>query len=218
MHTHIYYLSKAENTLVNLKAEGYSTHHILENCPIPSSGYHMFTADVKRKTGVFGRDYIEFHNFLEKYRATMSGDLTTPEQTRVMRQVVVGNTLLLNMSGDEIQSTLDIACKAAGIFTRDERARRYAMRLYLSLFRFNGRPLDDLELPILRGMAEGMSFEQIAEKIVSQRMSYLIIKAREACQRLYFDAQGRNAQRNLLRAYFAWIDAHKTDPMDDPMF
>lgn len=218
MHTHVYYLSEAENTLLNLKAEGFSTNHILKNCPIPLIGYHMFTADVKRKTGIIGRHYPEYRAFLDDYSSAMSGNLTTPEQTRAMRHFVEGNTLSLNMTRDDLQTLIDAACKAAGIFTRDERARKYAMRLYLAIFRFNGRPLDTLEVKFLREMADGKSFEEINEYCPAQRVSFVMRKAHDACQRLYFDAPGRNAQRNLLRAYFAWKDAHKSDPMDDPMF
>src|SRR5687768_9858748 len=153
MSTHIYYLSEAENKLVNLKAEGFSSKHILANCPIPLIGFHMFTADVKRKTGIQGKDHQDYREFLNRYNEAISGSLTTPEQTRAMRSSLEGDTLSLNISRDELQAILDAACKAAGIFTRDERARKFAMRLYLALFRFNGNPLDTLETQFLRGMA-----------------------------------------------------------------
>jgi hypothetical protein len=221
MRTHVYYLSTPENTLLNLKAEGFSTNYILENCPMPAVGYHIFTAEVKRKTNILGKEPSDYRAFLEDYKTAMSGNLTTPEQTRVIRQFIEGDTLTLNMSRDELQSALDAACKAAGIFTRDERCRKFAMRLYLAIFRFNGKPLDTLETKFLREMAQGKSFEEINEYCPAQQVQFVVRKAHDACVRLYFDAPGRNAQRNLLRAYFAYLDAQRPthqDPMDDPAF
>jgi hypothetical protein len=220
MTTHIYYLSEAENTFVNLKAQGFSTNHILENCPIPAIGYHMFTADVKRKIGIIGREYSDFRAFLNDYSAAMSGDLTTIEQTRALRGYMRSDTLSLRMTREELFSTIDAACLAAGIFTRDERARRFALRLYLAIFRPAGRPLDTLEEKFLRELAQGRSFEEINEYCPSQRVQFVVKKAQEACMRLHFDAPGRNAQRNLLRAYFAHIDRQKASEitMDDPAF
>lgn len=226
MQTHIYYLTSAENTLLNLMAEEYSTRHILQNCEIPLSGFHIFCAEIKRKLGISGRLIHECKPFLAKYSAAMANQTrTTPEQTRVIRQYVQGETLqgmayTLKMSEDATQALIDDACKAAAIFTRDERARRAQLRLYLALFRFNGLPLSPMEETILRGMAAGKSFEEIADGFAVHPVKFVKQKAKAACHRLYFDISGRNTQRTLLRAYFAYIDQQKPSEitMEDPMF
>lgn len=224
MYTHIYYLTADENTLVNLMAQEFSTQHILQNCKIPLSGFHIFCGEIKRKLGVSGRLVHECHPFLVKYSAAMANQTrTTPDQTRALRQYMQNETIqgiayTLKMSEDATQQLIDDACKTAAIFTRDERARRAQLRLYLALFRFNGLPLSPMEETMLRGMAEGKSFEEIAEGFAVHPVKFVKLKAKAACHRLYFDISGRNAQRNLLRAYFAHIDARPKITMEDPLF
>jgi hypothetical protein len=219
MQIHIYYLTPDENLLLTLMAQDFSTRHILKNCPIPLSGFHIFCAEVRRKLGLVGRLVHELRPFLERYNAAMANPFhPTPDQKSAVRHYLDGNTASLQLPPYALQSLIDELSERVGIFTRDERARKAHLRLYMAIFHFNGKPLTPLETQILRGMAEGLTFEEISDSIVTAPILFLKGKAKEACQRLYFDAQGRNAQRTLLRAYFAWIDAHKTDPMDDPLF
>lgn len=220
MDTQIYYLTPEENKVLNLISQGFTTKHILSNCTMPSSGFHIFCAELKRKTGISGKLSEGCQDFVSKFILRIRSNSTTPDQTRIMRQFVTGHIYFTHMPPAQFQTMLTEACESAGIFTHDERARRSALRLFLALFRYTGKPLSPLEEQILRALANGISFEEIREQIPTQRKGFIKIKAREACQRLYFDAQGRNAQRNLLRAYFAHIDQQKPSQitMEDPMF
>jgi hypothetical protein len=218
MHTHIYYLTPEENTVLNLIAEGITTKHILAKCPMPPSGFHIFSAELKRKIGISGKLSEGIGPFMSKYSLRIPINTYSSDHLRALRQFLTGQRYFSFMPPAEFQAMLTEACESAAIFTTDERARKSAIRLFLALFHYNGKPLSPLEEQILRAMADGLPFEVITTLIPSQRTTFVKFKAREACQRLYFDAQGRNAQRNLLRAYFAWIDAHKTNPMDDPLF
>jgi hypothetical protein len=225
MSNSVIYLSEVENCTLTLLSKGFSTRDIHATCAIPLSGYAIFTQDLRRKTGIRDhRDSSECRSYLEKYQQAITGEGPTAEQTRAIRSFSLGNTIttigyLLGLTEEVTEQTIDAACRAAGIFTRDERARRGQIRLYLAIFRPNFKPLTEQETQILRAMADGKTFGEISDTVVTARIPYLKIKAKEACMRLGFDVKGRNAQRNLLRAYFAHLDAQSPkDPMDDPMF
>lgn len=226
MRTHVLYLNEAENNAVNLIAEGFSTRHIIANCSIPPAGYHIFCADIRRKTGVRTQsNNLEWKAYLERYSAAIAGERTTPEQTSALRRFVGGDTYagigyIMGIPEGDVEPLLDSACKAAAIFTRDDRARRSQARLYLAIFRPNYGPLSPTETRILRFMAEGKTFGEISELMgAGNPEEYLVKKAKSACLRLGFDAKGYNVQRNLLRAFFAYADSKKAPvTMDDPAF
>jgi hypothetical protein len=228
MTPHIYYLDKDENKTLALLEQGFKSRQVAENCTIPLTGFHIFCADIRRKTGIQNiHDSREIRSFFSKYASTMAGTLTTPDQTRALRKFVEGKYLAgiahsLQMSEPDAQALIDSALLPAAIFTRDERAQRAQARLYLAIFKPNFAPLSPIEDRILRLMAEGVSFLGITGTLgATSNMSFYREKAKEACIRLNFDVPGRNAQRNLLRAYFAHLDAQSpttSDPMDDPLF
>lgn len=224
MKTHVIYLNEDENTCVNLIAQGFSTRHILENCTIPAAGFHVFCADIRRKTGVRSQDYVEYRNYLERYSEAIGANRLSPDEARALRRFVDGDTYkaiayVMQLQEIEIEPLIDNACKAAAIFTRDERARRMQARLYLAIFRPNYGELSPWETRLLRYLAEGKSYFDISELLgAGNPESHLIGKAKMACLRLGFAARGYNAQRNLLRAYFAHLDRQSSLTMDDPMF
>jgi hypothetical protein len=228
MSNHVIYLSEAENCTLTLLSKGFSTREIHSSCEIPLSGYAIFTQDLRRKTGIRDhRDSSECRAYVAKYQQAITGEGPNGEQTRAMRSFSLGNTItaiayiLGRITEEATEQTIDAGCRAAGIFTRDDRARRGQIRLYLAIFRPNFKPLTEQETQILRAMAEGKTFEEVSQTVVAARIPYLKTKAKDACMRLGFDIKGRNSQRNLLRAYFAHLDTlapRPHDPMDDPAF
>lgn len=225
MKAHIYYLDQDENKVLRLIYQGFKSRHIAENCCIPPTGYHIFCADIRRKTGIQNiHDHQELRSFYSKYAAALPYIYTDPEQTRALRKFVeckflTGTAYALKLTNDEAQALIDKACQTAAIFTRDERARRAQARIYLAIFKPNYGPLTPHEEQILRLMASGISMLGVMASMgASSPLNFYKRKAKDACQRLGFDVPGRNAQRTLLRTYFAYLDAQRENTMDDPMF
>jgi hypothetical protein len=222
MHTHILYLDQTENCIIHHLSQGFTRKQIKANCGVPENEYDLYTQDIRRKTGIRDqKDPTQCLEYLEKYQRAITGEGPTENQTRAMRLFCLGTTLtaighLLRMEESAADHTIRDGCRAAGIFTQDGRARIGQMRIYLATFRPNYKPLSAQETEILRAMAAGTPFLGICGTVLNAPIPYLKSKAKEACMRLGFDVKGRNAQRNLLRAYFAYLDAQ--DPMNDPLF
>lgn len=220
MNSSVYYLTPEENKTLSLICQGFSSRHINSVCIIPDSGWHAFTYGLRVKTGIRNlKDSSEIRSFLERHQKAITGERPTPEQLSALRHAVVPCLSFLAMWGKDSQVLLGEACARAGIFTQDERARRWQIRLYLALFHRSFLEFSPQEEQILRAMAEGKTFQEISQMWINTPDKYVVMKSRELCCRLGFDAPGHMAQRNLLRAYFAYLDAQKGQiTMDDSMF
>jgi DNA-binding CsgD family transcriptional regulator len=221
MDTQNIYLTAEENKALLLMANGYNSLHIKQKCDIPLSGMGQFTSTIRRKTGI--RDHknpMECRTYLERYAATMENPSLTEQQLNALRRILEGETLmgigyqLGEIGEDGAAKLIDEACNAVGIFTRDERTRRIQIRIYLSTLPRNIKPPSPVDLKILRLMAEGMTPQQIAREW-GERERYIVIKARDVCLRLGFNARGRDVQRQLIRG---WLTRFDGMVMSDPMF
>lgn len=219
------YLTKEENQTLELMAQGINTRTIKTEVDIPLSGFAIFTATIRRKTGIHDhKDKFEVMSYIKRYEAAIANPSLLSDQVRALRRVINGESMVgIGYQHGQIgeagaQALVDTSCALAGIFTRDERARRVQIRIYLSIFHQIGILLPSpLEMRILRLIAEGMTPPQIA-RLWNEREPWITRKAREVCLRLGFNARGRDVQRNLVRDYLAREDSKQAHLMDDPMF
>lgn len=223
MQTPIIYLTPEEEKALRLYALGCSSRSVVEQCDIGLSGLAVFTQNIRKKTGIADhKERKQCEHYIERYERAMANPVLRADQLLALQMLANGDTMegmayrLGEITIGETTAILDSACEAAGIFTHDPTQRRLQARLFLAAFHTPLTTLWGHSEQILRQMAEGKSFGDIAEQM-SNPVAYVKSKAFEACKRLGFCTRGRNAQRNLLRAYFA-LRARQMVTMDDPMF
>ncbi len=233
------YLTENEAKTLRFLGEGKSLPFIRDNCQMPLAGMHVFTSSLRRKTGIRDTRYApECREYLKQVEAALSGPGPTETELRVLSHIAEGDTFVaiasrLEITREAVWTLYDSACAAAGIFTRDERTRKTQIRLFLSTRKISGlsgmTALTGHELQFLRAFASGQTYVQIAES-EGQPLEYVRFRARGVLLRLGLTARGRDAQRNLVRAFLVAYDAQTgqlespaaADPspvsMDDPAF
>lgn len=224
MDKKIIYLTKDEDNAIKLLAKGASPSIIQRNCILPASGMGFFTAELRRKTGIIDtRNPRQCREYLENYRKAMEGEGLTPTQLKAARfqqdrETYGAIAARLGIPQAEVSLLIEDACTSAGIFSHDVRARKAQWRIYLALFHpIAERPISDQKMTMLRLLAEGMSYYDIAEKM-SWPLEYLKLVSRQVCAYLGLTAKGKNAQRRLIVAYLEHKDTETADMMNDPAF
>ncbi len=232
----IIYLSENEEKALRLLAAGYSIREVYDNCKVPLSGMSVFTAQIRRKTGIeHTRHPQECREYIARVEAALRGHGPDEIELRVLSHIAEGDTFIaianrLQIARERVWALYDSGCAAAGIFTRDDRARKTQLRLYLSVSKIDTlrgmTAVTGHELQFLRAFASGQTYAQIAES-EGQPLEYVQYKAKGVLLRLGLTARGRDAQRNLVRAFLVAYDAKtqsgELEPpqsvsMDDPAF
>lgn len=223
MPTPIIYLTAEEEKALRLLALGCGSRSIIEQCDVGLSGIAIFTQKIRRKTGIADhKEKKQCEAYLERYERAMVNPVLSDNQLRALRMLTNGDTMEATAYRLEVSTIaeataiLDSALEAAGIFTHDPTQRKLQARLFLAAFYSHPITMSKVERQILKQMAEGKHFLEIAEQI-GDPVKYVKERAASACRMLGFSTQGRNTQRNLLRAYFAQHDRQMVT-MEDPMF
>lgn len=226
----IIYLSDNEEKALRLLAEAKTGPQIKAQCDIPLAGMGVFTSEIRRKTGIRDTRFaLECRRYIERYEATI-GQPVSLDQIRILRDILKGETFegiayRMQLEKSVVWKLYDQACESAAIFTRDEKARRVQMRLYLATFHTlpleGSNALSSKETLFLKMFADGLPYAQIADE-TKERPEFVQWKIKGICSRLGLTARGRDTQRRLARAFLAY-GAQTPAPalpvtMDDPAF
>lgn len=225
----IIYLSEEEEKALRLLAQGFNSYVIHEKCKLPMAGMGIFTQEIRRKTGIRDTKYArECFLYIKRFEEAMDNPPLTPDDLRLLRFYRDDYTLDAMASEwkttpVEITARIESLFTHMGIFTKDERARRLQLRIYLIAFHAPAQPETPFHWNLLRMLARGLSFAEIAHEL-GERKEYIQFKTREICTKLGLLAKGRDVQRKLIRAFLATHSEPQSptqdvaDPLNDPMF
>lgn len=222
------YLSHTEKTTLTMLSEGKSYFLIRKHFNIVSSNFPNILAALRRRTGILEtKNPASATAYLERCRKAFESPEMTAEQEDIFRKVASGSTLQgishqLRRPESEIRELHDEALGRAGIFSRHLPTIRVQSRLYLAAQELRPgtfAPLD-IEIAIMRAVANGSSFKEAA---AANRISENYAKEcyRKGCTRAQVVSRGRNHQVKLVRAFLSALDARKAKEdvsMDDPAF
>jgi DNA-binding CsgD family transcriptional regulator len=221
----IIYLTPNEEKTLRLLMDDLSSYAIIRQCEIPSIGLSLFKHEIRRKTGIRDtKNTKEIRQYFAAYDASMAAQPISVEQVRTLRLFLGGDTFeaisyQMGVPPEGAEELIYSACRAAGIFTRDDQARKTQVRLFLAIFHPSreGEQTPD-QMTVLRLTADGLSPLEICDRM-QRPLPYVRFILKTGCLLLGLTARGRDVQRNLIRAYFTRKDAENPPvTMDDPAF
>lgn len=224
--SHNLYLSANETKALHLFSEGKSSQFVENECVIPLSGMGFFTAEIRRKTGISS---LLNHKAVGIYTQRHLDAIRSPGLSRDQEQLT--RLWLGDNSPDaiakrmqkpvwELPSLYDKTLKRAGIFSRDDRAIRFQLRLYLACFHLHNPPPTGTKLRLLKMYAEGKTILEMVD-ITGERELFIRVTLQDAYNALGLQSKGRGAVQQLA---CAWVRAQETlkeitpVTMDDPAF
>lgn len=234
------YLTENEQKALRILANRGDHIAVRNECVIPLSGMGFFTSEIRRKTGI--RDTLdseECRAYLERYENALTYQRWDPLDNRLVSLFLQKNTFtaiasrlkaegVVHLPGD-IGRDLDLACEKAGIFTRDEKARRVQLKIYLTAFYLTKKPekLSPHNRKAMELFASGMTIRQIAF-CMQVEYAYAQYLVQSTCKEVGIVARGRGLQQKLARVFLASKNAPEELPseeaeitpvtMDDPAF
>lgn len=218
------YLTEDEYKALVLLSEGKTSYMIRQNCFVPASGLSFFLSEIRRKTGIRDtKQPPECREYLKRHAEALSTPPTT-DQIRILQKYQAGETWegiahTMPLLIEQVIPALDSACRAVGIFTQDERARKIQVRQYLACYLPHELVIfTPSVLAVLRGIANGTPLEDIAQQ-VDQRLEWVRSTAKDTLFKLGLAARGRDVQRNMATAFLRVREhLNPTITMDDPAF
>lgn len=234
------YLTDNEQTALQILANGGDHIAVRNECVIPLSGMGFFTSEIRRKTGIRDTlDSAECRAYLERYESAITSHVWDPLDKRIatlflQKQSFASIEYRLDVEGANlvkgvIPQAMDILCEKAGIFTRDEKARRVQLKTYLAAFHLskNFSDLSPTRRKALDLFASGMTFRQIAF-CMNIEYAYAEFLIKSTCKEVGIVARGRGIQQKLVRVFRAsanipdapFADDEEIAPvtMEDPSF
>lgn len=231
METISIYLSSNELQALKMFSEERSSAAIKRDCApaLSSSAFVAFCVGTKRKTGIRDlRNAEEVKSYLFWVDQALKMEPTLAQLELLRRILGIGfpdhtfESLAnrLQITPKEAQQRYQEALHAIGIFATDERMQRVQARLFFASRPPTVTPVTPpgkLHWEVLRLYSEGLRAEDIAMRM-EQRLPFVQMLIKQACERLGITARGRGVQRKLAKLAIEQHEGKKAALMDDPAF